>query len=54
MSILLFAKSRAAMAANVVKGADRRSLIFRDDQAFTGYFSKEIIAGLGELALVAD
>ena len=44
VSILLFAKSRPAVTANVVKGADRRSLIFRDDQAFAGYFRKEIVA----------
>ena len=54
MSILFFAKSRPAVTANVVKGADRRSLIFRDDQAFAGYFRKKIIAGFSELALMAD
>jgi len=49
---LFFAESRSAVAANVVKGADRGSLIFRDDQTFTGYLRKEIVAGLGELALM--
>ena len=53
MSILLFAKSRPTVTANVVKGADRRSLIFRDDQAFAGYFRKEIVAEFSELALMA-
>ena len=53
VSILLFAKSRPAVTANVVKPADRRSLIFRDDQAFAGYFRKKIVAGFGELALMA-
>jgi hypothetical protein len=52
MSILLFAKLRPAVTANVVKGADRRALIFRDDQAFAGYFRKEIVAGFAELALM--
>src|SRR6266576_3745471 len=54
VSILLFAKSRPAVTANVVKAADRRSLIFRDDQAFAGYFRKEIVARIGELALMSD
>src|SRR5262249_6208659 len=54
MSILLFAKSRPAVTADVVKGSDRRSLIFGDDQTFAGYFPKEIVAGFGELALMAD
>jgi hypothetical protein len=49
-----FAKSRAAVAAHVVKGADRRSLIFRDDQAFAGHFRKKIVAGFGELGLMPD
>ena len=53
MSVLLFAKSRPAVTANVVKSADRRSLIFRDDQAFAGYVRKEIVAGFSELALMA-
>ena len=54
VSVLLFTKSCPAVTANVVKGADCRSLIFRDDQAFTGYFGKEIVARFGELALMAD
>jgi hypothetical protein len=51
--ILLFAKSCPAVAANVVKGTDRRSLIFRHDQAFAGYFRNKIVARFGELALMA-
>src|SRR5262245_1453007 len=54
MSILLFAKSRPAVTANVVKSANRRSLILRDDHTFAGYFRKEIVARFGELVLVAD
>src|SRR5207244_6843345 len=53
VSVLIFAKSRAAVATNIVKAADRRSLIFRDDQAFAGYFRKEIVSGFSELALMA-
>src|SRR6476646_2536686 len=54
VSVLLFAKSRPAVTANVIKDADRRSLILRDDQAFACYFCKEIVARFGKLALMAD
>src|SRR4030095_10049289 len=54
VTILLFAKSRPAVTANVVERADRRSLILPDDQTFAGYFRKEIVARFGELALMAD
>ena len=53
MAALIFPEPRSAMTANVVKGADRRSLIFHDDQAFAGYVRKEIVAGFSELALMA-
>ena len=54
VSILFFAKSRPAVTTNVVKRADRRSLILGNDDAFPGYFRKEIVAGFSELALMAD
>ena len=54
MTTLFFAKSRTAMTANVVKRADRRSLILRDDQAFAIYFGEEIIARVWELGLMTD
>ena len=54
VSILLFAKSRPTMTANIVKRADRRSLIFGNDEAFPSYFRKEIVAGVGELTLMTD
>src|SRR5262249_12940482 len=53
VAILLFAKSRPTVTAHIVKRADRRSLILRDDQALAGYFRKEIVAEFGQLALMA-
>ena len=53
VSILFLAKSRSAVTANIVKSADRRPLILRDDQTFAGYFRKKIVAGFSELALMA-
>jgi hypothetical protein len=54
MSGLIFPESRPAMTANIVKGADRRSLIPYDDQIFTGYFRDEIITGSFDLVLMPN
>src|SRR6266487_842851 len=54
MSALIFPEPRPAMAANVVKAADHRSLIPYDDQTFTGDFRDEIITGSCDLILVPD
>src|SRR4029078_5311867 len=54
VTILLFAKAGSTVTTNVVKGADRRSLIFHHDEAFAGYVRKEVVAGFGELGLMTD
>lgn len=50
----IFAKAGASMTAEIVEGADLAGLIAENDEVFAGGIDEVVIAGFGELGLVAN
>ncbi len=53
-ALVLRAHTRTAVAAGIVKGANGAGPVAGDDDGIIAHLHREIIAGLGDLAVVAD